>query len=136
MIAPSARASVNGRPEVAKTRTAQRLVRRNRWLIIGGPLVKLAATALFVAGAPPVYETTASLRLDKERSNLAVLDALQELSTGSEINTEMAELRSRSLAERVVSDLSLHAELVHPAGLRGQLQRAKPAPPSSWAIRG
>jgi tyrosine-protein kinase Etk/Wzc len=99
---------------VAKALTAQRLVRRNRWLIIGAPLVTLAAAAVFVAVATPVYETTASLRLDKERSNLAVLDALQELSTGSEINTEMAELRSRSLAERVVSDLSLHAELVHP----------------------
>lgn len=87
---------------------------RNRWIILGAPVLTLLAALLFIKLSVPIYDAWAVMRLDKERSNLAVLDALQELSTGSEIHTEMRDMRSRTLAEDVVDGLDLHAELREP----------------------
>ncbi|HET9440110.1 MAG TPA: polysaccharide biosynthesis tyrosine autokinase, partial [Longimicrobiales bacterium] len=51
---------------------------------------------------------------DEDRSNIAVIDALKELSQGASIYTEIAELRSRSVAEDVVDSLSLHLRMNAP----------------------
>lgn len=105
----------NSRPnDTATTRNIVEFVSRNRWLVIGVPLAMLAVTAIFVAWTVPVYKGLAALRIDEDRSNVAVLEALQELSSGASIYTEIAEFRSRSLAEDVVDALDLHVSIDAP----------------------
>jgi tyrosine-protein kinase Etk/Wzc len=89
-------------------------VRRHPVLFAGVPLALLALTLLFVLLVPPVYEASSSIRVDEERSSVAVLDVLQSLSSGSEVYTEMAVLESRSLAEAVVQALDLQVALASP----------------------
>src|SRR5512145_12447 len=98
---------LNGGPPQSPARSAVEFIQRNRWFIAGMPLLMLLATLLFVNWVTPVYNGTTSVRIDEERSNIAVLDALKELSQGASIYTEMAELRSRSVAEDVVDSLAL-----------------------------
>lgn len=88
--------------------------RRNRWLVLGVPVATLAAALIFIAWATPVYRGLASARIDEDRSNVALLDALQELSSGASIYTEIAEMRSRSLAEDIADTLDLHVQVAAP----------------------
>src|SRR5688572_26496615 len=106
--------NLNGKPPQSPARTAVEFVQRNRWLVAGVPLLMVAATLVFVNWATPVYNGVATVRIDEERSNIAVLDALKELSQGASIYTEIAELRSRSVAEDVVDSLALQVSLTTP----------------------
>ena len=67
--------------------------------------------------AVPVYESTASIRIDEDPSNVPVLDILETISTGSQVETEMEVLRSRTLAEDVVDSLALQVVLAGPRGV-------------------
>ncbi|HEX6559071.1 MAG TPA: Wzz/FepE/Etk N-terminal domain-containing protein, partial [Longimicrobiales bacterium] len=132
---------MNGRPADKETARAMvQFVTRNRWLVLGVPLATLLLTALFVAWATPVYQGLATLRVDKERSNIAVLDALQELSNGASIYTEMAELHSRSVAEDVVDTLDLHLMVQAPrrvnrSAIFGALAVDRTAPAGKYTLR-
>jgi capsular exopolysaccharide synthesis family protein len=107
--------AANGtRPNSTAATDLVRFAGRNRWLVIGVPLAMLVATAFFVAWATPVYHGMATARIDQNRSNIALLDALQELSSGASIYTEIAELRSRSLGEQITDSLNLHVQVVAP----------------------
>jgi tyrosine-protein kinase Etk/Wzc len=114
---------VNNRPnDSATTRNIVEFIARNRLLVMGVPLAMLVATAIFIAWTVPTYQGRGTIRIDQERSNIAVLDALQELSSGASIYTEIAELRSRSLAEDVVDTLDLHVLINAPRGsARGEV---------------
>lgn len=105
---------MNGRAKTTATRDIMQFARRNRWYLIGTPLAMLVATLFFVAWVHPVYQATASARIDQERSNVALVDALQEISSGASIYTEIGELRSRSLAEDIADSLNLHVQLAAP----------------------
>lgn len=105
----------NGKaPADAPLRSLSNFVLRNRLLIVGFLPFVLLATVAFLYFARPVYDAASSIRVDEERSNLAVLDALKSLSSGSEIHTEMEELRSRTLAEMVVDSLALQLSVRQP----------------------
>src|SRR5918911_2995624 len=88
--------------------------RRNRLPILGCLVLALAASALYVWRATPIYEASTSIRIDEEQSELPVLDALKTLSTGSEVSTEIEVLRSRTLAEDVVDSLGLQVVVTDP----------------------
>lgn len=103
-------AQLNG----SATRSLVQFTRRNAWLVFGVPVAMLVVTAFFVAWTTPVYKGLATARIDEDRSNVALLDALQELSSGASIYTEIAELKSRSLAEDVVDSLALHVQILEP----------------------
>jgi capsular exopolysaccharide synthesis family protein len=91
------------------------LVQRNRLLILGIPVLVVATAAVFLMFTARVYEGAVSIRIDENRSNVAVLDALRTLSSsGSQLETEMEVLRSRTLAEQVVAELGLHVDVSHP----------------------
>ncbi len=93
------------------------LLLRN-WLYIGLSLILVVgATAAYTFTAVPVFQSTVAVRIDEERSNVPVLDILQSLSTGSQVETEMEVLRSRTLAEAVVSDLGLQIGVESPRGV-------------------
>jgi capsular exopolysaccharide synthesis family protein len=95
-------------------RDAWHFLRRNAWIALGTPAVVLAVALVALQVVRPVYETGATLRIDEERSSVPVLEALRSLSSGSEINTEMQVLRSRTLAEAVIDSLRLQVRLQSP----------------------
>ena len=106
---------LNGRqPSAGATRNLVEFIARNPWTVIGVPVLLVIATAFFVAWTVPVYQGLTTTRIDQNRSNIAVLDALQELSAGASIYTEIAELRSRSLAEDIVDSLDLQVTVEKP----------------------
>lgn len=100
--------------ETSHLRELYNFVLRNRALVLLVPLVVVLATLGFVYAATPVYDAAAWVRIDEQRSNLPVLDALQTLSTGDMINTEMAELLRRPVAEEVVDSLALQVAVSDP----------------------
>src|SRR5690554_7365673 len=91
----------------ARLRDLWNFLLRNRLLAFGVPLLMVAATTVFVLVATPIYDAAVWIRIDQERSNLPVLDALKDLSSGSQIGTEIQVLRRRPLAEALVDSLAL-----------------------------
>ena len=132
--------NLNGRPKQSPARNALEFVVRNRWLVAGVPLLMLVATLIFTNWVTPVYRGMASVRIDEERSNIAVIDALKELSQGASIYTEIAELRSRSVAEDVVDSLALHLVIRSPrreprSSLFSTLRLERDAARASYTLR-
>jgi tyrosine-protein kinase Etk/Wzc len=88
------------------------------WLLIGLAITLIVgATAVYTFNMVPVWEARTSIRIDEQRSNVAVLDILQNISSGSQVETEMEVLRSRSLAESVVEQLALQVTAAAPRGV-------------------
>ncbi len=112
--------SANGsRPApVARRLDLRQTIRAHLGWIVGAPLALLVLTVLFVLVVRPVYEASATLRIDEDKSPVAMLQMLSALSSGSELATEMAVLGSRSVAEDVVRSLSLQVGLEAPARTR------------------
>jgi polysaccharide biosynthesis transport protein len=90
-------------------------LRRRRWLILGSTVLVMAATAYATHRLTPIYEATASIRIDERVSTLP-MDPSQ-LSTRSELNTDIEELSSRVLAQAVAESLGVQLQLVQPAGV-------------------
>jgi capsular exopolysaccharide synthesis family protein len=112
--------ALNGaRPASARQLSLFEAVRRRRLMTFGTPLAVVALTILFVLWVPPLFQSSTLIRIDEEKSGVAVLQALQTLSSqGSELQTEMAVLRSRSLAEEVARETALQLTLVEPSRTR------------------
>lgn len=137
---PSTNGRNRARGHLGPLETITRALRRNWIYAVSIPIVVIVGTAIALRFILPVYEATAQLRIDQQRSNLAVLDALQSLSSGSEIETEMMVLRSRTMAESVVDSLSLRARVTSPRGaqraeLFEHLDAGRNARAGEWAIR-
>lgn len=120
--------------------TLNRAVRRHWVFPVVMPVLLIVGTAVALYFVQRTYEASAQLRIDQQRSNLAVLDALQSISSGSEIETEMVVLRSRTMAESVVDSLSLRALLSAPRGAQRsqffeRLRVGPAAPAGEWVIR-
>lgn len=82
-----------------------------------------------------MYEARASIRIDEEQSNVPVLDILQSISSGSQVETEMEVLRSRSLAEDVVARLGVQLRLQSPTG-RARVEFLEEVRVEPWAPPG
>jgi succinoglycan biosynthesis transport protein ExoP len=95
-------------------------LRRHPFLTFGTPVVVVALTTLFVLWISPLFQSSASIRIDEEDGpGVAMVQALQVLSAqGSQFQTEVAVLQSRSLAEEVARDEALQVTLVEPARTR------------------
>jgi tyrosine-protein kinase Etk/Wzc len=91
-------------------------VRRNRAVVLLVPLVVLITAIVAVRAIRPVYEAGATIRIDEDKSNVPIIDALKTLSSGSGIGTEILVLRSRTLAEEVIDSLRLTVSLRTPRG--------------------
>ena len=89
-------------------------VRARPLMTVGVPAALLVLTVVFILMVRPVYEASVSVRIDEEKSGLAMLEVLSMLSSGGEVFTEMAVLRSRSLAEEVVRSRGLQVSLEAP----------------------
>jgi capsular exopolysaccharide synthesis family protein len=116
------------------------VARRHRGIIAGAPLLVLLGAFTFLGTSTQVYEGATTIRIDENRSNVPVLDALRTLSSGgSQLDTEMEVLRSRTLAEEVVAELALHGELVRPrrmprSELLADIALARTAPAGEYRL--
>lgn len=93
-------------------------LRRNRLSILGIAAVIVAAIGYYTWTRQPVYEATATIHVDQMRSVLPELAFLEQVVRGGDVETEMALLRSRSIAEETVDTLNLHVRLLRPQGVR------------------
>ncbi len=118
MVAPSPQ-SPNGRQPIGRRRirTFSSAIRKNLGLVVGLPIFIVTMTFIFILWVRPVYEVGMSIRINEDGSGIAILQALESLSSGDEVHTEMAVLRSRTLAEEVVDSLSLQVVLDAPKRL-------------------
>lgn len=88
------------------------------WLVISASLIlSVGAAAAYTVYTVPVYESVTTIQIEEERSDLPVLDILQTISTGSQVETEMEVVRSRTLIEGVVDSLGLQVQLQAPRGI-------------------
>ncbi|MCH7564864.1 MAG: polysaccharide biosynthesis tyrosine autokinase [Gemmatimonadetes bacterium] len=115
MTAPST-ASQNGRQLTGRRRirTFSSAIRNNLRMVVGLPVFIVGMTFVLILWMRPLYEVGMSIRIDEDGSGIAILQALESLSSGDEVHTEMAVLRSRTLAEEVVDSLSLQVVLDAP----------------------
>jgi capsular exopolysaccharide synthesis family protein len=92
------------------------MVRRNKSIILGAAALCVAAATYLTRGIVPEYSASVSIRIDSRPSELPALDVLRS-TTGNEVNTEMAMLRSRSLVGAVAESLALQLRVVQPLDL-------------------
>jgi capsular exopolysaccharide synthesis family protein len=86
--------------------------------VAGCTLIGLLAALAYVKLATPIYRSSTTLQFQEKGSTVPVLDALRDLQGGTEVGTEMAVLRSRSLAEAVIDSLGLQVQVAGPREVR------------------
>ncbi len=95
------------------------VLRRNAWLLVCCVLAALVLGWLITARAIPEYESSASLRISETGAPVPGLEVLQQLGgRGSEVNTELEVLRSRTLLGEVVDRYNLRARILAPRGAK------------------
>jgi succinoglycan biosynthesis transport protein ExoP len=89
------------------------LVLKYRWLLLACCVLFLAIGFIVTVTSTPIYQATATIQIDRQAQQVVKLDGAQDRdSTGDDQRfyvTQYDLLRSRSLAERVASDLNLVA---------------------------
>lgn len=82
---------------------------RRKWSIIALTLVVAMVTVLIVLSLTPIYRAAATLLIEQNKANVVSIEQVYGLDgSGSEyLQTQFELLKSRSLAERVVSELAL-----------------------------
>ncbi len=96
-------------------------VRESWWVVAGVTALVGFVTFLALFRVTPLFEAVGSVRIDREGTPFRGLDALETLevltgTTGPGIQTEMAVLRSRTLALLVDEELSIRARVERPIG--------------------
>lgn len=102
------------------------VILRRRWIVVAAFTIVFVATALVTFTTRPVYQATSLLIIEKERSSGAVQNGpMIENSNDDYYQTQYKLLQSRSLLERVYSDLALEKseDFSQPGGV-GKLQRS------------
>ena len=87
------------------------LLWRHRWLILVSILVFVGGGLLYVRVATPLYEASASLRIEAKEPNREEIWAITQ---GTTVSTDLEVLGSRSLVEDAARALSLQVRLVEP----------------------
>ncbi len=103
---------------VLEIREIWNTVRRHQWLALGVFVFIVALIGGYTLTTTPIYEASASIRIDERQSMLKELNFLAGGMRGSELSTEMEVLKSRSLATSVVDSLGLQVVLEKPLRIR------------------
>lgn len=94
------------------------LVRRNLGLIAVVAGLVIAGTVWFAWRAAPVYESRATIHVEQDRpAAMPDLELLSNVFRGGDVETEMALLRARHIAEAVVDSLALQVRLIRPTAI-------------------
>ena len=86
---------------------------KHRWLIAGIAAVSLALGLLHTLLQTPTYRASATIQINRAGANISGVAGLEPVETGTSTEfyqTQYELLKSRALAERVVSSLNLAAE--------------------------
>ena len=106
-----------------------RQVRRGRWLIAGVMGVCVAAAVGLTLLQSPAFRSEAVLQIEDAETGLnlsAMIPGLGDMAglpSGSRLQTHMAVLRSRRIAESVVDSLSLQVLAYDPTGEHSDVAR-------------
>lgn len=111
---PAPRPSDDGQ---LRLRDVVNLIRRNLLIIGFITAAVLGSTGWYVWSTAPVFEAQATIHVDQERNAIPELQFLSSVIRGSDVETEMALLRARNLAEATVDSLSLQAQVLEPKGV-------------------
>lgn len=118
------------------------LVQRNKLLILACVLAASAVAWLYNVRATPYYQSSTTLRInDDSRSSAAAGELnLTLFQSGSAIETEMAVLQSRMMAQSVAESLDMRMRLVEPdetaiADLFRDVQLPYDAPSRAYTLR-
>lgn len=108
---------------------------RGRWLIIGGVAVAMVAGITITLLQRPVYRSEATIQIEQDSRDVSLMGRLAPPGFsglagigGSDIQTEIALLGSRRVAEPVVDSLALHVVLEEPRRERAGVLRVLAAP--------
>jgi len=89
-----------------------RFVRRHLWIIIGSPLIMVAAAFVYVLVTDPIFTARAQILIDPKMPQL-----LREQSgevnfslDNAQVESQMAVLRSEKIATMVINDLNLNED--------------------------
>ena len=111
------------------------LLVRNRLVLALSLIVVVGLGLAYTLTRTPIYEARSSIRIDEDQTNVPVLDILQTISSGSQVETEMEVLRSRTLAEDVVGRLGLQLRIESP-DVRSRVQLVRSVRVERWAPAG
>jgi capsular exopolysaccharide synthesis family protein len=102
----------------ASLRDLRQIMRHHRLIIAACVVGAVAAALLLVNGLTPVYQATASLRIDQRpATQQPAIDVLWSTPENS-IGTEVEILQSRALAATVSDSLGLRLQITSPEALR------------------
>lgn len=113
--------------------------RRNRWILIGIPLLAIGLAAVVTRLQTPVYESEATVQISNGENQTGALAELSRLpglgalggGMGMPIQSEIALLKSRHIAQAVVDSLGLNVTLLEPDQPRSTVLEVISAPPSA-----
>lgn len=85
------------------------ILAKHRWLVLGITAVVFLGGMLLTFLTTPIYQTTATLQIDREAAKIVDVEGVQSVETNDQgfYPTQYELLRSRSLASRVVTNLAL-----------------------------
>ena len=104
-------------PEVSPFRVLVDLLRRNLRIVLASTAVCGGATAWYVWTVRPVYEAAATIHVDASRPVTQEFAFIAEMLRAGDVETEMALLGARSLAEAAVDSLALQVVFEKPSSL-------------------
>lgn len=117
-------------------RELSRGIIRHRWLVVGIAAAVIGLGGLFTWLQTPEYEGETTIHVEQSSGRSSVvgslgdaggLGALAGMGSGS-ISTEIAVLRSRSIADAVVDSLNLRVQVIEPEMPRDELLEVVKAP--------
>jgi len=101
------------------------VILRRRWIVASAFIIVFVSTALVTFTTRPVYQATSLLVIEKERGGGQIQTGMVENSNDDYYQTQYKLLQSRSLLERVYTDLALEKteDFAQPGGVL-RLQKA------------
>ncbi|WP_372740378.1 GumC family protein [Neptunomonas sp.] len=95
--------------DVIDLRQYWQTIMRQKWGIIGFAFIVTLLTALVVFSITPIYRATATLLIESQQANIVSIEEVYGLDGGKSeyFETQFEILKSRSLAEKVVTKLDL-----------------------------
>jgi polysaccharide biosynthesis transport protein len=132
--APAAARPTNG--SEVDLRGIWEALKRNRRIFFGVLFVAVVLGLLLTALLPRVYQSEAVMRIEGERPGINILPAvlptgigqLPGLTGSDDLQTDIAALQSRAIAEAVVDSLALHVVVLEPGPTRAGVIRVLEAP--------
>jgi capsular exopolysaccharide synthesis family protein len=119
--------------ETVDVKELLRTVLRNKWYVLGVTAAAVLLAALYTSRVPPTYESSATLQIETGETGPPLLRdvspaLLSAAGVSGALETEIAVLGSRQIAEAVADSLALHVQLSTPASSRSAVFRELDAP--------